>query len=200
LPQRVWQCNFLTRFRHQILFSEVLQCQIQKVRLSRPCVSCGEPAAFGQRKYCSFRCQQDYQFRIRAIALENGSYRAYNCNGFIRKYLIRKLGECCFRCGWNERHPKTGRVPVEVENIDGNWKNNRPDNLTLLCPNCHSLTDTYRALNRGRGRAKRFGGRSNPQPTKPLSKATRSKIARLPGIISPGQNATLAQLSLLPPT
>ncbi len=46
----------------------------------------------------------------------------------------------------------TGRIPVEIEHIDGDWTNNLPSNLTLLCPNCHSLTPTYRALNRGRGR------------------------------------------------
>jgi hypothetical protein len=53
-------------------------------------------------------------------------------------------------------------VPVEVEHIDGDWRNNRVENLKLLCPNCHALTATFRALNRGRGRAKRLGGRENP--------------------------------------
>jgi hypothetical protein len=41
---------------------------------------------------------------------------------------------------------------VEVEHIDGNWRNNLPENLTLLCPNCHALTPTFRGLNRGHGR------------------------------------------------
>jgi predicted HNH restriction endonuclease len=39
-----------------------------------------------------------------------------------------------------------------VEHIDGNYENDREKNLTLLCPNCHSLTPTFRALNRGNGR------------------------------------------------
>ena len=80
----------------------------------------------------------------------------------IKKYLIWKFGEQCSRCGWAERHPKTGKVPVEVEHIDGNFANNVLTNLVLLCPNCHSLTDTYRGLNRGKGRAERLGGRQNP--------------------------------------
>jgi hypothetical protein len=77
---------------------------------------------------------------------------------------VERFGEKCTRCGWGERHPLTGKVPVEVEHIDGNWRNNAPSNLTLLCPNCHSLTSTYRALNRGRGRPMRLGGRENPLP------------------------------------
>ncbi len=74
------------------------------------------------------------------------------------------MGEKCTRCGWNERHPVTGKLPIEVEHIDGNWTNNDPSNLTLLCPNCHALTSTFRALNRGKGREKRRGGRANRMP------------------------------------
>ncbi|MFG2752558.1 HNH endonuclease signature motif containing protein [Streptomyces xanthophaeus] len=37
---------------------------------------------------------------------------------------------------------------LEIDHVDGNWRNNRADNLRFLCPNCHSTTDTYR----GRGK------------------------------------------------
>jgi hypothetical protein len=46
----------------------------------------------------------------------------------------------------------TGLVPVRLDHIDGNWENNKPENLRLLCPNCDSLTETYCALNKGKGR------------------------------------------------
>ena len=135
-------------------------------RLKKPlggaCYSCGAVVGSAKRKYCSLACRRTYQFQLRARALENGTYVAYNCNRFVRQYLILKIGERCSRCGWNERHPKTGRVMIEVEHIDGDWRNNRPENLTLLCPNCHSLTPTFRGFNRGRGRAERLGGRENP--------------------------------------
>ena len=35
------------------------------------------------------------------------------------------------------------------------YKNNKEDNLQLLCPNCHSLTDTFMTLNKN-GRKKRY--------------------------------------------
>ena len=160
---------------------------------------CGQIVALSRQKYCSLKCQHAYQFRIRSAALEAGTYRAYNCNGFIRKYLISKIGEQCSSCGWHERHPRTGRVPVEVEHIDGNWENNLPENLTLLCPNCHALTETYRGLNRGRGRAHRLGGRKNPLPAEPLTRENKSRLARLP-TLTQGQPAATAQLPLLLPT
>lgn len=128
------------------------------------CANCGSRLSTHQYKYCSSACQQDDYFKKRSAELESGTYKTYACNRFIRRYLVAKLGERCSQCGWDKQHPRTGRVPVEVEHIDGDYKNNHPSNLTLLCPNCHSLTDTYRALNRGRGRPYRLGGRENPLP------------------------------------
>ncbi|MER7954497.1 HNH endonuclease signature motif containing protein [Streptomyces sp. NPDC096030] len=43
-------------------------------------------------------------------------------------------------------------LPLEVDHIDGDWRNNRVENLRLLCPNCHSTTDTYRGRAKGRRR------------------------------------------------
>ena len=73
----------------------------------------------------------------------------------MRRYLIETRGAKCELCGWGEVNPKTGNVPIEMEHVDGNHANNKLENLKLLCPNCHSLTPTYKNLNRGRGRASR---------------------------------------------
>ena len=59
------------------------------------------------------------------------------------------------KCGWSERNPITKKVPIQMEHIDGNSENNSIENLELLCPNCHSLTPTFGALNKGRGRKNR---------------------------------------------
>jgi hypothetical protein len=118
------------------------------------------PASF----FCSRNCFQHHRRHSRYAEFLKGNERANpQVKSFLRWAVIQYLGvEACSKCGWAERNPVTGRVPVEVEHIDGNWRNNHPANLTLLCPSCHSLTATYRALNRGHGRQTRLGGRSNP--------------------------------------
>ncbi|MFF8530496.1 HNH endonuclease [Streptomyces sp. SAS_267] len=66
----------------------------------------------------------------------------------LRRELLRSgLEERCAECGtgpeWNGR-PLT----LEVDHISGRWWDNRPENLRLLCPNCHAATDTYRGRQR----------------------------------------------------
>lgn len=43
-------------------------------------------------------------------------------------------------------------IPLELEHIDGNPTNHMWDNIELLCPNCHALTETYRGKNIGKNR------------------------------------------------
>jgi len=52
----------------------------------------------------------------------------------------------CELCGWAECAPD-GRVPLELDHINGLRNDNRLENLRILCPNCHSLQPTHRGLN-----------------------------------------------------
>ncbi|MCW8381570.1 HNH endonuclease signature motif containing protein [Streptomyces justiciae] len=59
------------------------------------------------------------------------------------------MPERCAMCGMEavwRGHP----LALEVDHIDGDWRNNRIENLRFLCPNCHSTTDSYRGRGKGR--------------------------------------------------
>lgn len=68
---------------------------------------------------------------------------------------MEKFQNKCSKCGWGEVNPYTGKIPLEIHHKNGNSTDNDEDNLDLLCPNCHSLTATYKAANKGSGRKER---------------------------------------------
>jgi HNH endonuclease len=128
----------------------------------RVCLYCNNvllKSCHRRKTYCNNRCfilfrQKSWIERWlkgeeSGIVVNKGANRT---SARIRNYLIKVRGEKCERCGWKEINPLTGHSPIELEHIDGHWDNNKIENLTLLCPNCHSLTPTYRSLNTGKGR------------------------------------------------
>ena len=117
------------------------------------CPNCSKEVTKRNNKYCDNKCQLEYERLIIFEKIENGDTTLYFKN--YKNYLIHKYGEKCMKCGWNKVNPKTSKVPIQLEHIDGNSENNSLDNLKILCPNCHSLTPTYGALNKGNGRKNR---------------------------------------------
>ena len=69
----------------------------------------------------------------------------YNRSSECKKHLLVQRTHKCEMCTLTEwmKNP----ISLELHHIDGNRTNNTYENLQLLCPNCHSLTDTWRGRN-----------------------------------------------------
>ncbi len=119
------------------------------------CLNC-EKEIKKNNKYCSNFCQKEFQYKEYINRWKNnnesGLKGQYQISNHIKTYLFEKYNNKCARCGWGEKNNFTNKIPLEVDHIDGNYKNNKEDNLILLCPNCHSLTSTYKGANLNYGR------------------------------------------------
>lgn len=138
-------------------FKKVNEEKIKNVKPSvkKSCINCGNDMVNvnANKKYCCFDCSAKHRRKQTFDKIENGDSTLFITN--YRNYLIHTRSNKCEDCGWDKVNPKTGNCPIELEHIDGNSENNSLDNLKLLCPNCHSLTSTYKNLNKGNGRHSR---------------------------------------------
>ena len=124
------------------------------------CLNCGKRIS-QKKKFCNNKCQKEYQYLSYIDKWKKGEVNGvrglYQTSLYIKTYLFIKYNNKCARCGWGKINPYTGNIPLEIEHIDGNYLNNKEDNLTLLCPNCHSLTSTYKGANKnGRKSRKKY--------------------------------------------
>ncbi len=75
-----------------------------------------------------------------------------NCNFFSSYHLLKRLVNegykeyKCENCGLTEWLGKP--LSLQLDHIDGNHQNNTLSNLKILCPNCHSQTNTFAGKNR----------------------------------------------------
>jgi len=125
-----------------------------KKHFDTPCLNCGNTAT-GRKKYCNNSCQLAYQRKSKIEAWLSGEAEGgniYGCRDVVRNWLLDRANRQCQKCGWCEVHPITNKPPLQINHIDGDPFNHSPDNLEVLCPNCHALTESFGNLNRGRGR------------------------------------------------
>lgn len=127
------------------------------------CLNCGKELIKAQTKYCCNKCQKEYESKQKVQAWLAGDFNGnsgYQLSKTIRNYLLKSHDYKCEKCGWGEKNSFTDLIPLEIHHKDGDYKNNRPENLEVLCPNCHSLTSNFR--NNGEGRPDRISSSEKP--------------------------------------
>lgn len=86
---------------------------------------------------------------VNTILLEDilSNKKPYQSHKLKIKLIEANLKENkCEICGINSWLGK--ELSLQLHHINGNHNDNSLDNLQILCPNCHSLTDTYTAKNK----------------------------------------------------
>lgn len=96
-----------------------------------------------KNKFCSIECNAKYVWeKVSIPKIEQG------LGGNLYRYLREVRGDKCELCSqenmWNNKP-----LRLQVDHIDGHSDNNDLTNVRLLCPNCHTQTDTYGSKGHG---------------------------------------------------
>jgi hypothetical protein len=131
---------------------------VSRATQPKSCLVCGKDIpACSLAVTCSRECGIQHR-RTKYIddwlaGLISGSKKNGKFSSAVKRWLMETSGSACSKCGWSEVNTYSNTIPLEVHHLDGDSSNNRPENLQLLCPNCHSLTSTHGGLNACRERA-----------------------------------------------
>jgi hypothetical protein len=130
----------------------------------RICISCGKEFFSKSRekivKFCSIECKVEYNNRDLIKNWLEGKNNGEDCGKHhclkkpIRKYMLKQVNYTCQICKNNIWNGKP--IPLQVHHKDGNAHNNKPENLLVLCWNCHAQTDTFGSKNKNSTRIYRW--------------------------------------------
>lgn len=81
---------------------------------------------------------------LKDILVINSNFQTFKLKNRLLKEGIKQ--NKCEECGWAKK-TDNGRLPLELHHINGDAHDNRIENLSILCPNCHSLKPNYRGQN-----------------------------------------------------
>lgn len=70
------------------------------------------------------------------------NWSEYTTAAHCKPHLIKLRGHKCELCHNEKWLDKC--IPLELHHLDGDRTNNKPENLQLLCCNCHATTDSWR--------------------------------------------------------
>ena len=104
----------------------------------------------GNNKYSGVACSAKHRSNEHKKKFFSGLLEKRIDRPTARKYLAEARGYKCEVCSVSNWQDKP--ITFDVDHINGDPANDHPDNLRLICPNCHSQTEFLGGANKGRGR------------------------------------------------
>ena len=118
----------------------------------KKCLNCGNPVRTRNSKFCSVECKREYTQQKLVEKWKDGKINGCDICGdireFVKRYLMKKNDCKCERCGFDKVNEYTGLSILQIHHKDGDCFNTAEDNLELLCPNCHALTENFGSRNK----------------------------------------------------
>lgn len=152
-PKKCQECATIIpyEFRINSFCNKTCSATYNNRKRGSPMVECHNPLcsnmlpAFKKRPYCSRNCYINDEKRRRREKVLSGCAS----HDEVKKYMLEIYGNKCMdpECLWDM---KKRPIKVEMDHINGISFDHRIENLRLLCPNCHSLTNTFRSRNGNR--------------------------------------------------
>jgi|SRR3990167_947089 len=94
----------------------------------------------GERTKSTIALRKYYEEKLKDIPYE------HRCKNFRISVLLNEQANRCNNCKLDKWLNK--QIKLELHHKDGNKNNKLRSNEELLCPNCHSYTDTWRRQKR----------------------------------------------------
>lgn len=114
------------------------------------CLNCGKEIERG--KYCDNTCCFEHKAKQYIERWKNGEENGlkgkYGIITAVRNYIFEKNNNECEVCHQSFINQYTGKSVLQIHHIDGDCTNNKEENLQLLCPTCHAMTENFGSRNK----------------------------------------------------